>query len=407
MNEVKCKKFLIDIFMQAYVDESFFEAIKKIGVDFSKWPKNPCFDTAKKFWDVANKKTFNSALIEVLVNVPDQAFQDRITDTEIKIYYEKYLNFLLAKDLAKEISQDPESAHKLCKNFLENKTTTAKYLNLESEIKNFVLNYEEKSKTGMLQVILSRFPVLSKIISGFNQGRVSIITAHSGFGKTNFGINFLTAAMQDSKNSLYINMEMDPSDMVKRTLQATCKISGSDFENGKYLNAISNGAESLVNAKNNYFTDGSALSLVQISQIVSEIKRRQHLDFLIVDYDQKIVMDDYGIDQEWMYIKKAVEILEEIAKRESVHVLLFAQTNEDSQGMPIASKRAIQPASSVIQFTKENDVPVLKFLKNRFGPVNEKVKLIYDPSKSVIIEDGYYQQALEPVKHNGFKPRYS
>lgn len=407
MNEVKCKKFLMNIFMQAYVDESFFDLIKKIGLDFSKWPKNPCFDVPKKFWSTANVKSYNAALIEFSIEVPDTAFQERISETEIKIYYEKYLNFLLAKDLVKEISHDPEQAHKLCKDFLENKTTTTKYFNLESEIKNFVFDYEEKSQLGQIEVVLSMFPLLSKTISGFNPGRVSILTAYSGFGKTNFGINFLVAAMQDGKNCLYINMEMDPSDMVKRTLQATCKISSSEFKNGNYISAITNGAQSLINAKNNYFTDGSALSLVQINQIILEIKRKQNLHFLIVDYDQKLVMNDYGIEQEWMAVKKAVETLEEIAKREVVHVLLFAQTNEESQGMPIASRRAIQPASSVIQFTKENDIPVLKFLKNRFGPVSEKIKLIYDPSKSVIIEDGYYQPAFEPPKTGGFKPRYS
>lgn len=407
MNEVKCKKFLMNVFLQACADESFFDLIKKLGLDFSKWPKNPCFDVPKKFWSTANVKSYNAALIEFSIEVPDTAFQERISETEIKLYYEKYLSFLLAKDLAKEISQNPETAYRLCQDFLEKKTTTTKYFNLESEIKNFVVNYEEKSKQGSMQVSISRFPVLSKIISGFNPGRVSIVTAYSGFGKTNFGINFLVAAMQDSRNCLYINMEMDPSDMVKRTLQATCKISSSEFENGKYITAITNGAESLINAKNNYFTDGSALSLAQVNQIVLEIKRKQNLEFLIVDYDQKIVMDDYEIDQEWMYIKKAVEVLEEISKREMVHVLLFAQTNEDSQGMPIASRRAIQPASSVIQFTKENDTPVLKFLKNRFGPVSEKVKLIYDPSKSVIIEDGYYQQTFEAPKPGGFKPRFS
>lgn len=406
MNELKCKKFLMGIFFQCFINENFFSLVKKLGLDFSKWPSNPYFELPKKFWNIATQKSHSSALVEIDVEIPEYVFNESISETEIKIYYADYLNFLLALELQKNILANPQQAKKLCEDFLSEKTSVVKYYNLESEINNFVVNFEEKLKQGNTQVILSRFPELSKLIGGFNTGRVSICTAYSGFGKTNFGVNLLIAAMQDGKNCLYVNMEMDPSDMVKRILQATCKISSHDFNNGKYIQAISNGAESLINSKNNYFTDGSAMSLSQVTQIVSEIKRKQSLDFLIVDYDQKIVMSDYDIDQEWMYIKKAVEVLEEIAKRESVHVLLFAQTNEDSQGAPIASKRAIQPASVVMQFTKENETPIFKFLKNRFGPTSEKIKLIYDPSKSVIIEDGIYRDIL-PKPNAGFKQRFS
>ena len=183
--------------------------------------------------------------------------------------------------------------------------------------------------------------------------------------------------MEDNYNCLYVNMEMMSDDMVKRILQASCGISSYDFKNGNYIKTVTQKMSNFNNASKNYFTDGSSLSLSQISQMVSEIKRSQDLHFVIVDYDQKIQMGDYGIDQEWMYIKKAVEVLEEIAKREAVHVILFAQTNEDADGAPIASKRSIQPVSAVMHFTRENGNTIIKFNKNRFGPTDKKIKFIY------------------------------
>lgn len=731
MNELKCRKFLNQIFVQAYTNESFFHLLQKIGVSFSNWPSAPHFALAKRFYNIATTKSYQAALIEVEVETNDNSFAERITETEIKLYYNDYLNYLLALELQKNISQNPEKAKSLCSDFLKEKTSIAKYFNLQDEIHNFIVNFEDKIKNNSTQVVIKKFKELSRIIGGFNAGRVTIFTAHSGFGKclakgtkvlmydgslkavedlsvtdklmgvdstprvvtslgrgfsqlykimlnngdeftcnddhilslrngktkqienysiheylslgytkkcllkawkvgvefqdqetnldpyfmglwlgdgtyvkpeittpepeikkfiteyaeelglvvrvykgkgceqlnitkghqgglnkktiiqkeienfkkdnqktiaknylinsrekrlqllaglvdtdgyvnlncieiatkydylkedilylcrslgfrvkskiktvngssyhiisisgdtdviptkvkrkkptkrkhtknsgsygfkiepvgcgeyygfeisgdrlfiledftvthnTNLGINLLIAAMEDSYNCLYVNMEMMSDDMVKRLLQASCGISSSDFNNGNYIKTVTQKMSNFDNASKNYFTDGSQLSLAQISQMVSEIKRKQDLNFVIVDYDQKILMGDYGIDQEWMYIKKAVEVLEEIAKREAVHVILFAQTNEDANGAPIASKRSIQPASAVMHFTRENGETIIKFNKNRFGPTNKKIKFIYDAAKSLIVEDGIIEPSpLPPPSNSPFK----
>ena len=98
-----------------------------------------------------------------------------------------------------------------------------------------------------------------------------------------------------------------------------------------------------------------------------------------------------------------VEVLEEIAKREAVHVILFAQTNEDADGAPIASKRSIHPVSAVMHFTRENGNTIIKFNKNRFGPTDKKIKFIYDAAKSLIVEDGIIEPSPLPQGNSPFK----
>ena len=402
MNDKKCIKFLLQIYYQSLLNENFFHSIIKTGINFLNWPSNSIFDEAKKFFVTAKGKSYNAAIIENSTAIPDEAYNEIISDEEIKIFYVDYLNYLRALDLLNKLKFKPENAVEYCNDFLENKTSITNKINLSQAVGDFVINNEKKIKEGNSNVYLSAFPCLSKTVGGFNPGRITIMTAHTGFGKTNFGVNFLKATISSNKKSLYINMEMDTVDMTKRFLQSFLGIRNNEFERPDYIQKLNKIDDKNLELSKNWITDGSSMSVSDICQMISEIKRKQELDFVIVDYDQKIIMDDYGIKDEWQSIRKAVEKLESIAKKESVHILMFAQTNEESDGAPIASKRSMQPASSVIQFTKDENSSFLKFIKNRHGSTSEKIKLIYDPALSLIIEDGYKSEVLPPPPVRGF-----
>lgn len=406
MNEKRCLDFLMQIFYQSVLNENFFHDCQKSGVNFLNWPNNQIFSTAKKFYSNALTKSYNAALIELNFIVPDEAYNSTIGDEEIKLFYAEYLNFLRALELVKKVNLKPESATALCQEFLENKISTAKRTSLSEAVGSFVVKNEEKLQSGNSNVMLRDFPVLSETMGGFNSGRVTIATANTGFGKTNFGVNILKSVINEKMNCLYVNMEMDTTDMTKRFLQSFCHLRSRDFEKNDYIQKITvieNLKESLAK---NWITDGSAMSINEITQMVSEIKRTQDLHFVIVDYDQKIIMDGSGIKEEWQSVKKAVEMLEALSKKENVHVLMFAQTNDENDGVPIASRRSMQPASAVIQLMKDGDETLLKFVKNRHGATNLKIKLNYEPAQSLITEAGLKSEVLPEVKRfSGFKKR--
>jgi len=406
MNQKRCLDFLMQLFYQSVLNENFFHDIRKLGVNFLAWPNNQIFSTAKKFYQNAIMKSYNAALIELNFIVPDEAYNATIAEEEIKLFYADYLNYLRALELVSKIGAKPESATEACQEFLENKISTAKRTSLSESIGSFVVKNEEKIQSGHSNVLLRDFPVLTEALGGFNTGRVTIATANTGFGKTNFGVNVLKAAINEGLHCLYVNMEMDTTDMTKRFLQSFCHLRSRDFEKNDYIqkiNVIENLKDSL---SKNWITDGSAMSINEITQMVTEIKRTQPLHFVIVDYDQKIIMDGSGIKEEWQSVKKAVEMLEAVSKKEDVHVLMFAQTNEESDGVPIASRRSMQPASAVIQLVKDGDDTLLKFVKNRHGATNLKIKLNYEPAQSLITEAGLKVDVLPEIKRfNGFKKR--
>mgnify|MGYP002147657745 CR=1 FL=1 len=79
---------------------------------------------------------------------------------------------------------------------------------------------------------------MSETISGFNVGRVTIITAHSGFGKSNLALNILKNAMKSDLKSIFINMEMELFDITKRFLQSEYSMRQSEFERSEYISKI-------------------------------------------------------------------------------------------------------------------------------------------------------------------------
>lgn len=406
MNEKSALDFLLQIFYQCAVNENFFHDTQKFGVKSSDFANYPILGTALKFYKTATEKTYNAALVEMNFIIPENGYRDLIGLEELKLYYSQNLNYLRALELNKKITRYPENAAQFCQEFLENKTSTAKKTNLADAIGSFVVKNEEKLLSGHSNVLLRDFPCLSETIGGFNTGRVTIVTANTGFGKTNYGVNILKSAINEKLNCLYVNMEMDTTDMTKRFIQSFCHLRSFEFEKSDYIQkmqVIQNLNESL---EKNWITDGSTMSINEICQMVSEIKRQQKLDFVIVDYDQKIIMENSSYKDEWQRVLKSVEMLEALSKKENVHVMMFAQTNDDNDGTPIASKRSMQPASAVIQFFKEGDETLLKFIKNRHGATSSKIKLNYDPARSLISENGYKEDVLPmPQASKGFKKR--
>ena len=407
MSDSKSKYFLKQIFWQSYADENFYQIVKKLGVNFSSWPDTNEYLICKNFEKLALEKNHAVAVFQLDLEIPEDVFKSILTEEEIKIFYSEHLLKVLALDLANKIKSNPENTSELCEEFLNKKVSTASFFSITESVEKFVLENEEKIKNDSQKVIIKGFEILSETISGFNVGRVTIITAHSGFGKSNLALNILKNAMKSGLRSIFINMEMELFDITKRFLQSEYSMRQSEFERSEYISKITKNTDSwMLYGQNTYFTNGSSLSLSEIQSLVIEVKRKQGIDLVFVDYDQKVLSDVDDDSEEWKFIQKTVERLEAIAKREKVHVILFSQTDEDKGGMPRASKRAIQPASSVIYFHKDqNENIIFDFIKNRFGPTNIKILVHYDPTTSFIVEDKVLDQSIPQKTSTGFKRR--
>jgi predicted ATP-dependent serine protease len=129
-------------------------------------------------------------------------------------------------------------------------------------------------------------------------------------------------------------------------------------------------------------TDGRALTLNQIIGQIVMAREKYGIQFVVVDYDQKIRMSGRG--EEWQLVQKAVEDLEECAKANNVHIMLLAQGDEE--GAVKSSKRAQQPAATIFEFTETNGKYAIRSKKNRFGARRWRMSVNADPSMSLVTE---------------------
>lgn len=398
--------FLFQIFTQSLMDLQFYTNAKKCGVNFKNFPDNFMFDVCKQFAIDELAKSYQYARFSALNKLKEinkdtgSKFDKAISLDEVKIFYGDYLTHLKTQELVTKLIQQPERGIELCNNFLNNKNSLVNYLNIQDAVELFVKETEVKIKSQNFGVMLKGFENLSKTIDGFNPGRVTIITAPTGFGKTNLAMNLFTSALSTGLNSVFINMEMDTHDLTKRFLQSQYKMTQDEFKQESYVSKIAQNTKPwLEKGQTSYFTDGTSLSLYEIDSLVMDIIKKHKVDIIFCDYDQQIVDDSNYKDEEWRFILKAVSKLEALAKRENIHIVLFSQTDEEKNGVPRASKRAMQPASAVLYLHKEEGKTLIKFIKNRFGPTDKRLELNYEPSKSYISEKGFYIEQSKPTNN--------
>lgn len=391
------KKNLESIFWNAVLDENYFFGTKKMGINFNQIPDTESYkEIAVKFYEDASARSWLYAknALNGPINV-DLVVNHRITLDFAKIVYSQSLSVLKHIEFLHKLQANPHNLDALIKNYQESQTTLVKVQQLPEVIENFILKNEERLKSGNFELSLSSFPILSELIAGFNESRVTIITAPTGFGKSNLALNLLSSAIKDKINCLYINMEMDIDDIAKRFLQINYSLTKHDFKKPDYIQKITSNSEMWMSkAINNFITDGRSLPIDQISGLIAEKKREADIKIVLIDYDQKI--ESNSNDEEWRIIQKSVHSLEETAKREKVHVILFSQANSEKDGIPRSSVRAMQPASSVIYFHKEDNEFLLTFLKNRFGPCDKKIIMDYQPEKSIIKEIRIKEKEVMP-----------
>lgn len=355
------EKFLERIFYRAVSDANFCKLVQKEGIDFEHWPRR--FDKARQFGSILKTSTHNVAVAKTGISVPDGFWETTPIGLEdVKIGYIESLDTCLGVDIANEIKMNPGAFKEIFKNYQKNNQITRKMMRVAELIENGVKEIEHclTNKQGL--VAFKGWDNLSEIIEGFNPGRITIVTAPTGFGKTNLGISLFMAAADSGYNCVFFNMEMSPIDIAKRILQARAYIERHEFRTPAYLpKLVQNEVASwAVKNSNSWVSDGSSLSLAEIADNIVKITSEQDLSVVFIDYDQKI--EAHGKDEEWKFIQKAVQYLEEIAKLQNIHIILFSQANED--GLPRASLRAMQPASAVIYFCQDEDGDfILRFLK--------------------------------------------
>ncbi len=247
-----------------------------------------------------------------------------------------------------------------------------------------------KQKENKERVIIPGFEMLSKMIGGFNFGRVVMLLGETGFGKTNLAINLLIRAATRSK-CLFINMEMPLEDITNRLVVLATQKSFKELYAGNitYDSAVYDLKSYGDNLK---FTEGFSLTLQSIESLMRK-EKTNGLDFVVIDYDQKIDLTISRNIPEWKTLQVAIQRIEDLSKELEVCVILLAQVNRE--GSVSSSHRATFTAHTILNF-KGNDAQtvyksgnaLIAAEKNRHGKKDQACVVHYNDENLNITELG-------------------
>lgn len=364
------------------LSEEKFKAFKRLGVNPIEWPAVRAKALLVEFFSTVeclNYRAAQGSHGRALVALEHERFDLE----QIRIHYRHQINISKARDLASQLLEKPHELDKIISEYKSGKTSNVELRNVFDSYESVVERHLQKVHRGDSLKALPSFPKLSKAIGGFNPGRVTIISAQTGFGKTKLAINLADSASEVMPTVFY-NMEMDFDEFTSMLIQKNAKIKNKYWADGSFV--THDNAKAILEGKKESFrnlsiSNGKAITTEELlSSIYIQAETTPH--FIVIDYDQKVLIE--RTKDEWFGILKLVEALEEAAKVTESHVILLAQAND--LGNIKASARAQQPASAVLNFTKLDDGRfAIQSKKNRFGePFTLEVD--YDPSITIVIE---------------------
>jgi Replicative DNA helicase len=374
-------KILNEAIYQISTDKAFAAFFTSMAPLPSSWPKSIAKELAEEFYAVLEAKTMTAAMVKV------NKAAELLPRTELSDNYEvalaqitEAINYGIGLEVAKKINESPEKVHEIIKNvnMINSLDNSFDLLSVLDEIAAESIN---KIRKGTNLVRINGFPFISDALGGFNEGRIGLVVAGSGVGKTTFVLNLILSAIK-TMPTLFVNMEMTREDIAKRLVCINNRTSLRELE--KNEESIKHNFASmfidLTKSKNFFITDGRSLTLQQITSSIYK-RASDGVKLIVIDYDQKIKSD--LAENEWMTVLKSIEGLEEVAKATKTHIIVLAQGDENNN--PKASKRSIQPCSYVLALYEDGGKYFLESKKNRFGH-RFKLEMNADFSKFKISE---------------------
>lgn len=318
------------------------------------------------------------ARVDMLEQFKSLVFLDiPLAKQELKFSILKNIAYGRAAEATERLRQNPELAFEICQDIVEKQVAGKASITIRTPLKGLHASLAAKKQEGVALVSIPGWSCLSEAIGGFNPGRLTMITAGTGKGKTTLAINLALSALEVFP-VVYINMELEFNDMVFKIMMAKGRFTAKELRDLSFQEYQFNEALEKLNKGHDFFiTDGTKWKPLQLSAEIRS-KAKLGVKLFIVDYDQKIEFDSK--EDEWRLIQRTIEFLEELAKQHSIHIIILSQGNDD--GDPKASKRSIQSVSTLLHLRYDEKKFLLEARKNRWGEHGARVFLDHNLAQS-------------------------
>ncbi len=357
---------------------------RSLGFEHDAWPECQAKRLMGEFEGLRKDRGDDYARFTLMSKIKTMDTKSELPEEqgELSLLFDQAKTYGQAYQLSEKIRSAPLDLEKHIDEYRKKRSNKVETFLFHEAIDDTLAKQMESVEKNEIRVLIPGWEKLSKKVGGFNPGRVSMLVAKTGVGKTMLALNLAVAASEHMA-TIFFNMEMAKRDIISRLIQAGAKIKSEDWYSGNWnFENIGKLREEAVKRKPIIITDGRALTLNQILGQIVIAKEQYGVQIAFIDYDQKIRLG--GRDDEWRQVQRAVEEMEEVAKGSNVHIMLLAQGDDD--GEVKSSKRAQQPAATIFEFTESNGAYGLKSKKNRFGKRKWSMKVNCSPEMSLVTE---------------------
>jgi len=255
----------------------------------------------------------------------------------------------------------------------------------------------ERSREGSNRGISTGFPSIDDMIGGLQAGRLYVLAARPGVGKTAFALNVLTNVARASKaqghhGPLMFSLEMADGELIERVMAAECGVDPRMFKsnwNQSIYDGLVGCTKELDGALAMRISDTPGVTIQQIVRRAKRIHSKHPVNLIVVDYIG-LVHSSERHDRHDLKIGAITGALKNLARELRVPVLALSQLNRD-----IDKRQSARPQMSDLKDSSsiEQDADQIWFLmrpefqatlivaKNRAGRVGD-IGLWYDKERT-------------------------
>jgi len=229
------------------------------------------------------------------------------------------------------------------------------------------------NENSVYRGIMTGYKDLDRILGGLRPGNLVVLAARPGCGKTSFAMNIVENLAKQGKSCAVFSLEMSKEELTQRMLCSVAEINSARMKDGKLdkkeWRKLYKAKEILQDAKI-YVEESAGSNPREILSKCRRLKRKNGLDFVVIDYIQLMESDNpvrkkEGRQQEVADISRSLKV---IAKELKVPVLALSQLSRD------VAKRKEKPQLSDLRDSGaiEQDADIVMFIHRPDLSASEK-----------------------------------
>jgi len=212
-----------------------------------------------------------------------------------------------------------------------------------------VLKYHERKElflSGKIAGIPSFSGAITDHTNGWQGGKLIIIAARPGMGKTAYALQEAKAASKDSKHPCFFSLEMDDVSLADRLLIAEAEgLDSDDNLDDGYSKRFLKGnlsdeeegrlqeAHDELQKLNMFIDDKAGCNLNYISKVSRSLKKKGRCDMILIDYLQLLSASGKKQNRE-QEVSEMTRGLKLLAKELDIPIFVLAQLNREVEKRP-------------------------------------------------------------------------